>query len=102
MYRTKRTFTILSLILALVVSVAPVSGAAQPSDVPVDHWAYSAVIKLVDLGYLPLDEQLAFRGDQPVDRYTLASIVARILDSIADGQIGSSDSLDERTLQRLI
>src|SRR5690625_501834 len=97
----KRTSLFLTLALALVVSLTSISGAAEPSDVPTDHWAYEAVRDLVARGYLPLDEQQAFRGDEPVDRYTLASLTAQMLEAIETGGTGISDPQDVRTLQRL-
>src|SRR5690625_322176 len=97
----KRSSLFLTLALALVVSLTSISGAAEPSDVPTDHWAYEAVRDLVARGYLPLDEQQAFRGDEPVDRFTLASLTAQILEAIEKGGTGISDPQDVRTLQRL-
>lgn len=97
----KRTPLFLTLALALVVSLTPISGAAEPSDVPTNHWAYQAVRDLVERGYLPLDEQQAFRGDEPVDRYTLASLTAQILEAIETGGTGIAEPHDVRTLQRL-
>lgn len=102
MNRIKRVPLFSALVLMLVVSLAPVVGAAEPSDVPPDHWAYQAVRDLVERGYLPLDEQQAFNGDEPVDRYTLASLTAQILEAIESGGAGISDPQDVRTLQRLI
>ncbi|MHA2609721.1 MAG: S-layer homology domain-containing protein [bacterium JZ-2024 1] len=54
-------------------------GAAMPKDVPPGHWAYEAVKRLVEKGWLGLYEDQTFRGDKPVDRFTLASIVGQIL-----------------------
>lgn len=102
MNRIKRIPLFSVLVLMLVASLTTIVGAAEPSDVPPDHWAYQAVRDLVERGYLPLDEQQAFRGDEPVDRYTLAALTAQILEAIESGGAGISDPQDVRTLQRLI
>jgi hypothetical protein len=72
--------------------------AANPADVPPDHWAYQAVKQLIDQGYLQLYQDQTFKGDQPVDRYTLASVVVKILKEIASG--GSPTSRDDVTVLR--
>jgi uncharacterized small protein (DUF1192 family) len=66
---------------------------ANPADVPPDHWAYQAVKQLIDQGYLQLYQDQTFKGDQPVDRYTLASVVVKILKEIASG--GSPTNRDD-------
>lgn len=81
----------LGLILALLLMVGQIVMAdTNPSDVPASHPAYKAVKTLIDRGYLQLYQDGTFQGDKPVDRYTLASIVARILNEIAAGQIGTT------------
>src|SRR5690606_36510227 len=51
-------------------------------DVPTDHWAYAAVQRLINKGYLTLEDNQMFYGDRPVDRYTFAVAVARVLDQV--------------------
>lgn len=81
------------LILALTFSfmLVMVTGAwaagNTPKDVPVSHWAYKAVQQLLDKGYLELYQDQTFRGDQAVDRYTLATIVAKILKEVGSGAV---------------
>src|SRR5690554_4861805 len=53
-------------------------------DVPTDHWAYAAVQRLINEGYLTLEDNQMFRGDRPVDRYTFAVAVARVLDQVEE------------------
>lgn len=94
---------LLSLIIILVmvgVMAQPAFAAASttagnnatgnniPEDVPPSHWAYKAVKLLIDKGYLQLYQDQTFQGDRPVDRYTLASVVAKILIDSASGQTG--------------
>lgn len=64
--------------------------AAEPKDVPADHWAYKAVKQLIDQGYLQLYQDQTFQGNQPVDRYTLATIVVKILNEVASGGVGAN------------
>lgn len=71
------------IFLALLLLATPVLGAKPFSDVP--EWAYQSVKKLVDGGYLELYEDGTFRGNNSVDRYTLATIIAKILVNIGEG-----------------
>jgi cell division protein FtsB len=80
-------FLVLSLLLLFT---AGLTLAAQPKDVPTDHWAYQAVKQLIDKGYLQLYQDQTFQGDQPVDRYTLATVVMKILNEVAVGEAGTT------------
>lgn len=90
------------VVLLLLTCTAGVSPAAEPqiSDVPSNHWAYQSVKKLVSQGYLGLYPDNTFRGDQPVDRYTLAVLVARLLSDSVAGKttLSKSDADLLRTL----
>ncbi len=77
-----------SLLLGIAVPV--MAADSNPSDVPSSHWAYRAVKTLIDKGYLQLYQDQTFQGDKPVDRYTLAVIVSKILNEIASGQVGTN------------
>lgn len=64
--------------------------AGQPAwgkiaDLQPGHWAYDAVKKLVDKGYLQLYDDGTFRGTYPVDRFTLAMVVAKLLVAMEEG-----------------
>lgn len=75
-------------------ATCPAMAANNPVDVPSSHWAYQAVKSLIDKGYLQLYQDQTFQGDQPVDRYTMATITAKILNEIAGGQTtGSKDDV---------
>ncbi|NLA57923.1 MAG: hypothetical protein GX855_03335, partial [Firmicutes bacterium] len=85
----------LGIALVLLILVASHGGFAfaqqtsqQISDVPPDHWAYEGVQKLVQEGYLALYSDGTFQGQRSVDRYTLASVVGRLLVEIEKGQLG--------------
>ncbi|HHY47212.1 MAG TPA: hypothetical protein GX506_07960 [Firmicutes bacterium] len=80
------------LLSALVVlgAVSGVGFAEQLKDVPPDHWAYSSVKMLVDKGYISVYQDGTFQGNKPVDRFTLAAVVARVLNEIASGRVAAS------------
>ena len=59
--------------------------SAKPTDVPPNHWAYKAVVSLVEKGYLTYYQDGTFRGDQPMTRYDAAVLVAKILNEMALG-----------------
>jgi hypothetical protein len=69
----------LSLAAVLVLAlVAPVVG--QPfADVPTNHWAYDAIAELAAKGLVEGYPDGTFKGSQPLTRYEMAMIVARII-----------------------
>lgn len=85
------------LLTALLLNVAtPVAAATKISDVPVDHWAYHAVNTVVSRGYLTMFEDGTFQGTRGVDRYSLANVIARLLDDIEVSRVrGTSGDLGE-------
>lgn len=90
----------LVLITLLAVFSIACLGADGPSDVPPSHWAYQAVKVMIDKGYLQLYQDRSFQGDKPVDRYTLAVVVSKILNEIAAGRVGSTKE-DVELLRKL-
>jgi hypothetical protein len=92
MKNTFKTFVFLSLIatLLLVFAGPAMAGTSKPTDVSPDHWAYKAVVTLVDKGYLTYFQDGSFRGDTPVDRFNLAVVVAKILNEVAIGNKSAS------------
>jgi len=84
-------FKVLLQISILVTCLLGLNGltlaAENPTDVPPTHWSYQAVKLLIDKGYLQLYQDQTFQGDKPVDRYTLATVVAKILTEVASGQV---------------
>ncbi|HOA91572.1 MAG TPA: S-layer homology domain-containing protein [Bacillota bacterium] len=89
---------ILTLLVAFTLAISAL--AATVTDVPSTHWAYQSVIELLDKGYLSAYPDNTFRGGEPVDRYTLASIVARILREVQTGKVATSPE-DITTLTKL-
>ncbi|MDR7567588.1 MAG: S-layer homology domain-containing protein, partial [Armatimonadota bacterium] len=66
---------VLALVLALV---AP--GFTQPfADVPTNHWAYDAIAELAAKGLIEGYPDGTFKGNQPLTRYEMAMVVARII-----------------------
>ncbi len=91
MFLRKGRMTIgLSLMLAVLVGFG---GLAAPvlTDVSKDHWAYQAVLGLVDKGYLSVYNDGSFRGDEPVSRYLLAFVVAKMLTDLEKGTVSATD-----------
>lgn len=81
---SKRWTKTVILSLCFLLIAVPVFGQNRPySDVP--EWAYQAVKKLVDSGYLELYEDGTFQGNNPVDRHTLALVVAKLLANFGEG-----------------
>ena len=69
-------------------------------DVPPNHWAYQAVQQLVDSGYLGLYEDGTFKGDTPVNRYTLAVVISKILLQAGEGST-PTNSQDVELIRKL-
>ncbi|MBP2653483.1 MAG: S-layer protein [Firmicutes bacterium] len=66
-------------ILALIIVVGCTGFAAAATDVPANHWAYSAVKKLAADGILDSDAQARFNGDETLTRYEFAVAVAKAI-----------------------
>ncbi|HHZ20496.1 MAG TPA: hypothetical protein GX391_08330 [Firmicutes bacterium] len=79
------TPVLLTLVLSLTVAFPAMAQSAKPTDVPPNHWAYKAVVSLVEKGYLTYYQDGTFRGDQPMTRYDAAVLVAKILNEMALG-----------------
>ncbi len=89
------------LLISLIACLIPYHGAhAQIKDVSQEHWAYQSVKLLVDKGYLGLYGDGTFQGTKAVDRYTLAVVIARILNEIEAGRIGTTPE-DVELLRKL-
>lgn len=101
MRRGKRALWCWLVAVSLVLAAAGGAGAeVKVTDVPKDHWAYQAVVSLVEKGYLGLYEGDTFQGQRPADRYTLASVVAKLLAEVERGSTAFSEE-DLKALRRL-
>ncbi len=91
-----------SIVLAtLIICLVPCHFvSAEIKDVPKEHWAYQSVKLLVDKGYLGLYGDGTFQGSKSVDRYTLAAVIARILNEIGSGRVGATPE-DVELLRKL-
>ncbi|HHY19254.1 MAG TPA: hypothetical protein GX522_05095 [Firmicutes bacterium] len=74
---------IISLTLILILSTS-VLAAQPPTDVPKTHWAYQAILKVLDSGLMEGYPDGSFRGQQSVDRYEMAMFVARLIDRLEE------------------
>ena len=98
--RTSKLILVGLVLISLLAGFSTTSIANTPSDVSPSHWAYQAVKVMIDKGYLQLYQDQSFQGDKPVDRYTLAVVVSKILNEIAAGRIGSTKE-DVELLRKL-
>lgn len=73
-------------VIILILSVANLITAAEIKDINSTHWAYQSVKELVEKGYLSVYPDNTFRGNEPVDRYTLASVIARVIKEMQSGK----------------
>lgn len=97
----KRSFLLLLCVFALLVGLAGAAAAeTTPKDIAPDHPAYKAVVGLVEKGYLGLYQDGTFQGTHPADRYTLASVVGKILADIQSGKL-TLPAEEMKTLRQL-
>lgn len=90
------------LIAAAIVLPALAPAAAQTvQDVPPNHWAYEAVVELVRRGYLAVEDG-RFNGSQAVDRFTLASVVARLLNELETSGTAPRSAQDVQLMRDLV
>lgn len=93
---------LMAFLLGAALLAAAVPAAAQTiQDVPPNHWAYEAVVQMVNRGYLALEDG-RFQGNQPVDRFTLAQVIAKILNEIETGAVEPQSRQDVELLRRLV
>lgn len=77
------------LIAVSLVSSAALAAPVTVRDVPKDHWAYEAVNLLVEKGYMGVYKGGEFSGDEPVNRYLLAFVTAKLLHDVEAGRTAS-------------
>jgi hypothetical protein len=69
----------LSLVVGSVLAMGSRVQASPFADVPDDHWAYGYIQTLADDGLIEGYPDGYFKGDRPLTRYELSTIVARAL-----------------------
>jgi hypothetical protein len=74
------------LSVLLVIALAVPAAAGPFTDVPENHWAYEAVKQLAAYGLVIGFPDGEYKGNEPMTRYQLAMVIARMLVSL-DAQI---------------
>jgi len=74
------------LSVLLVIALAVPAAAGPFADVPENHWAYEAVKHLAAYGLVIGFPDGEYKGNEPMTRYQLAMVIARLLVSL-DAQI---------------
>jgi hypothetical protein len=92
---------ILALVaVAVLVAFAAPAFAANPfMDVPMNHWAYDAVGQLASRGVVSGYPDGSYKGNQPMTRYEMASLVARAL-AVVD--MNKASKQDVEMLKKLV
>lgn len=85
------------MLLMLLSGVA----LAQAQDIAPGHWAYQAVQTLIQRGYLDVEADGMFNGEQAVRRYDFAVALARMLSDIEQGKVQISAGADVELLRQL-
>ncbi|WP_378954427.1 S-layer homology domain-containing protein [Pelosinus sp. sgz500959] len=94
----KKTLVIL-LALVFVLGIAGTAFAANPFDVPPKHWAYEAVSKLAQDGIIDGYSDGAFRGDQGINRYEMAQIVAKAMTHASKADASNKVLIDKLAVE---
>ena len=92
-------------VAAALLAAAPRGAAGAPpaatfGDVPRDHWAYAAIERVAAAGVLEGGAGL-FSGQQQVDRFQMAVVVARLLEHVAAAGGPRAAGLDARDIAHL-
>jgi len=84
-----------AVIGALGLSNVAMAAQANPfASVPKDHWAYSAVEKLVQDGLVDGYGDSDFRGEKAITRYEMAELVAKAMSNVDKADDANKASLD--------
>ncbi|MEZ7890458.1 MAG: S-layer homology domain-containing protein [Candidatus Wallbacteria bacterium] len=94
---------IILMLFASLLCDIKISAAASFNDVAQDHWAYEAIDKLVQNGYMDGFADDTFRGRKVITRYELALILAKILTKVEDVETsgGIISPKDAETIKKL-
>ncbi|SHJ55212.1 S-layer homology domain-containing protein [Propionispora hippei] len=85
-----------ALALMFVTTTAGTVFAAENnpfSSIPTNHWAYQSVNKLVKAGLIDGYGDGDFRGDKPITRYEMASLVAKAMSNEEKADAGLKSEL---------
>jgi hypothetical protein len=86
-------------VATLMAFAAPAFAANPFMDVPMNHWAYDAIGQLASQGVVSGYPDGTFKGNQPMTRYEMASIVARAL-AVVD--MDKASKQDVEMLKKLV
>ena len=86
-------------VAVLVAFAAPALAANPFMDVPMNSWAYDAVSQLSASGIVSGYPDGTFKGNQPMTRYEMASIVARALATV---DMNKASKQDVEMLKKLV
>jgi hypothetical protein len=94
-----RKFMAVLAVVALVAFAAPALAANPFMDVPMNHWAYDAIGQLAASGIVNGYPDGTFKGNQPMTRYEMATLVARAL-AVVD--MNKASKQDVEMLKKLV
>ncbi len=86
--------------MAVVVAIAMVLGLMLPvmagpfADVPENHWAYEAVKQLAAYGLIEGFPDGTYKGQEPMTRYQMAIVIARLLSDLDTEIIELKDEIN--------
>ena len=86
-------------VAALVAFAAPALAANPFMDVPMNSWAYDAVSQLAASGVISGYPDGTYKGNQPMTRYEMASVVARALATV---DMNKASKQDVEMLKKLV
>ena len=85
-----RIVAVISIMMTIIMSLGAFA-APVVTDITKDHWAYEAVMGLVEKGYLGVYNDGSFKGDEPVSRYLLAFVVSKMLTDLEKGTVTATE-----------
>lgn len=83
---------VISTLLVLALTVSAFAGSF--ADVPSNHWAYEQVNELVAAGLIQGYPDGTFKGQNELTRYEVATMIARLLDTIEVARAELVDQVD--------
>lgn len=81
---------VIALLFTLLLALAPsarAGGASPFPDLPSDHWAEDAVVRLSREGIIVGYPDGSFRGERALTRYEMALVVTRLLDLFGRSEV---------------
>lgn len=90
---------VVTLVLVIMLFIASTSFAATSpfEDVPINHWAYSAVNKLAQAGIIDGYGNGNFQGDHTLTRYQMATIIANAMTKLDKANAEQKAIIDKLT-----